>query len=119
MVGAFAAGRIINPRTAHSQLMGGMIWGISSALHEKTEIDPQAARYTNDNIAEYLIPVNADIRAVEVIIVPEQDAEVNPIGMKGIGEIGVVGMNAAIANAVYHATGKRVRSLPIRIDDLL
>ncbi len=119
VVGAFSAGRIINPRTAHSQLMGGMIWGISSALHEKTEIDPQAARYTNDNIAEYLIPVNADIRAVEVIIVPEQDAEVNPIGMKGIGEIGVVGMNAAISNAVYHATGKRVRSLPIRIDDLL
>ncbi len=119
VVGAFAAGRIINPRTAHSQLMGGMIWGISSALHEATEIDRRTARYTNDNIAEYLVPVNADIGAVEVIMVEEQDALVNPLGMKGVGELGVVGMNAAIANAVYHATGRRIRNLPIRIDDLL
>ncbi len=118
-VGAFAAGRIINPRTAHSQLMGGMIWGISSALHEATEIDTRAARYVNDNIAEYLIPVNADVRTIDVIVVPEQDEAVNPLGMKGIGEIGVVGMNAAIANAVYHATGRRIRDLPIRIEDLL
>ena len=116
---AFAAGRIINPRLAHSQLMGGMIWGISSALHEKTEIDLRTARYTNDNISEYLIPVNADIDAIDVIIVPEQDAAVNPIGMKGLGEIGVVGMNAAVANAVHHATGRRIRNLPIRLDDLL
>ncbi len=118
-VGAFAAGRIINPRTAHSQLMGGMIWGISSALHEATEIDTRAARYVNDNIADYLIPVNADIRTIEAIMVPEQDEGVNPLGMKGIGEIGVVGMNAAIANAVYHATGRRIRDLPIRIEDML
>ena len=118
-VGAFAAGRIINPRTAHSQLMGGMIWGISSALHEATELDTRAARYVNDNIAEYLIPVNADVRTIDVIMVPEQDEGVNPLGMKGIGEIGVVGMNAAIANAVYHATGRRIRNLPIRIEDLL
>ncbi len=117
-VGAFAAGRIINPRTAHSQLMGGMIWGIGSALHEKTEIDPRTARYTNDNISEYLIPVNADIGRIDVIMVPELDQGVNPIGMKGIGEIGVVGMNAAIANAVYHATGRRIRHLPIRLEDL-
>ncbi len=118
-VGAFAAGRIVNPRTAHSQFMGGMIWGISSALHEATEIDPRAARYTNDNISEYLIPVNADIRKVEVIMVPERDDKVNPLGIKGIGEIGIVGVNAAIANAVHHATGRRIRNLPIRIDDLL
>ncbi len=118
-VSAFAAGRIINPRTAHSQLMGGMIWGISSALHEATELDTRAARYVNDNIAEYLIPVNADVRTIDVIIIPEQDEGVNPLGMKGIGEIGVVGMNAAIANAVYQATGRRVRNLPIRIEDLL
>ncbi len=118
VVGAFAAGRIINPRTAHSQFMGGMIWGIGSALHEKTEVDLRTARYTNDNIAEYLIPVNADVRAIEVISVPEQDREVNPIGMKGIGEIGVVGINAAIANAVYHATGRRIRDLPIRLEAL-
>ncbi len=118
-VGAFAAGRIINPRTAHSQLMGGMIWGISSALHEATELDTRAARYVNDNLSEYLIPVNADVRTIEVIMVAEQDSEVNPLGMKGIGEIGMVGMNAAVANAVYHATGRRIRSLPIRIEHLL
>ena len=118
-VGAFAAGRIINPRTAHSQLMGGMIWGISSALHEATEIDETHARYTNANIAEYLIPVCADVPGIEALIVPETDAEVNPLGMKGIGEIGVVGMNAAIASAVWHATGRRLRDLPIRLEDLL
>lgn len=118
-VGAFAAGTIINPLTAHSQYMGGMIWGIGSALHEETEIDPKAARYVNDNIAEYLIPVNADIRSIEVIMVPERDEEVNPLGIKGIGEIGIVGMNAAVSNAVFHATGRRVRNLPIRIKDLL
>ena len=118
-VGAFAAGRIINPRTAHSQLMGGMIWGISSALHEITELDRRTARYVNDNLSEYHLPVNSDIRDVEAIIVPEEDARVNPIGMKGIGEIGVVGMNAAVANAVHHATGRRIRTLPIRVEDLL
>ncbi len=119
VVGAFAAGRIINPRTAHSQLMGGMIWGISSALHEVTEIDKRAARFTDDNLSEYHIPVAADVHGVDAIIVDETDTDVNPIGMKGIGEIGVVGMNAAIANAVYHATGRRVRTLPIRVEDLL
>ena len=119
MVGAFAAGRIVNPTTARSQLMGGMIWGLSAALLESTEIDQRAARYTNDNLADYLMPVNADIGSVEVIMLPEQDTEVNALGIKGIGEIGIVGMNAAIANAVFHATGKRIRSLPIRMDDLL
>jgi xanthine dehydrogenase YagR molybdenum-binding subunit len=119
IVGAFAAGRIMNTRTARSQLMGGMIWGISSALHEKTEIDPRAARYVNRNISEYLIPVNADVRQVEVILVPEEDAEVNPAGVKGIGELGNVGTASAIANAVYHATGKRIRDLPIRLENLL
>ena len=118
-VGAFAAGRIINTRTAHSQLMGGMIWGISSALHEATEIDRRTARYTNDNLSEYLIPVHADIGNVDVIMVPEADSEVNPLGIKGIGEIGAVGMNAAVANAVHHATGRRLRELPIRLDNLL
>ena len=119
MVGAFAAGRIVNPTTARSQLMGGMIWGMSAALLESTEIDRRAARYTNDNLADYLVPVNADIGSVEVIMLPEQDTEVNALGIKGIGEIGIVGMNAAVANAVFHATGKRVRHLPILIDDLL
>jgi xanthine dehydrogenase YagR molybdenum-binding subunit len=119
IVGAFAAGRIVNRTTAHSQLMGGMIWGISSALHEETEIDRRAARYINDNIAEYLIPVNADIGEVEVIFVPEEDSRVNPLGVKGLGELGNVGTNAAVANAVFHATGRRIRDLPIRLHDLI
>ncbi len=99
--------------------MGGAIWGLSSALHEQTEIDPRSARYINDNLADYLIPVNADVPSVEVIIVPETDTRVNPLGIKGIGEIGIVGMNAAVANAVYHATGRRIRDLPIRLEQLL
>jgi xanthine dehydrogenase YagR molybdenum-binding subunit len=119
IVGAFAAGQIVNRTTAHSQLMGGLIWGISSALHEETEIDRRAARYTNDNIAEYLIPVNADIGEVQVIFVPEDDDKVNPLGVKGLGELGNVGTNAAVANAVFHATGKRIRDLPIRMHQLI
>ena len=119
VLGAFAAGRIVNPRTARSQLMGGLIWGIGSALHEATEIDRRTARYVNDNIAEYLIPVNADVPKVDVLFVEEEDRQVNPLGIKGLGELGNVGTNAAIANAVFHATGKRVRELPIRIESLL
>jgi xanthine dehydrogenase YagR molybdenum-binding subunit len=119
VVSAFAAGTIVNPLTAHSQFMGGAIWGVSSALHEKTEIDPHAARYVNTNLADYLIPVNADIGQLDVIFVPEVDSQVNPLGVKGIGEIGIVGMNAAVANAVFHATGKRIRDLPIRAEKLL
>ena len=119
VVSAFAAGTIVNPLTAYSQFMGGAIWGLSSALHEATEIDPHAARYVNANFADYLIPVNADVGQVDVIFVPEEDHQVNPLGVKGIGEIGIVGMNAAVANAVFHATGKRIRDLPIRMEDLL
>jgi len=119
IVGAFAAGRIINTRTARSQYMGAMIWGIASALHEATEIDPRHARYINDNLADYLIPVNADIQELDVILVPEEDTEVNPAGVKGIGELANVGTAAAVANAVYHATGLRVRELPIRLDKLM
>ncbi len=119
ITGAFAAGRIANPRTARSQLMGGMIWGIGSALHEHTEIDERSARYVNDNLAEYLIPVNADIDQLEVIMLSEVDEQVNPAGMKGLGELGNVGTAAAVANAVYHATGIRIRDLPITLDKLL
>lgn len=119
MVGAFAAGRIMNTRTARSQLMGGMIWGIGQALHEATEIDRRHARYVNRDLQDYLVPVNADIKEVEVILVPEVDHEVNPAGVKGLGELGNVGTAAAVANAVYHATGTRIRDLPIRIEDLL
>jgi xanthine dehydrogenase YagR molybdenum-binding subunit len=119
IVGAFAAGRIVNERTARSQLMGGLIWGVSSALHEATEMDDRAARYTNMDLAEYMIPVNADVPDVDVMILPEQDSKVNPLGIKGLGELGNVGTNAAVANAVYHATGLRVRDLPIRLEKLL
>ena len=119
VVSAFASGTIINPKTAHSQFMSGAIWGLSSALFEATEMDLATARYVNHNLADYLIPVNADIPSIEVIMVPEDDERVNPLGIKGIGEIGIVGMNAAVANAVYHATGRRVRELPIRAETLL
>jgi xanthine dehydrogenase YagR molybdenum-binding subunit len=119
MTGAFAGGRIVNPRTARSQYMGAMIWGMGAALLEATERDQKRGRYINDNIAEYLIAVNADTPQVDVIMIPEIDHEVNPLGVKGIGELGNVGMNAAIANAVYHATGKRIRDLPITMDKLL
>ncbi len=118
-LGAYAAGTIINPVTAKSQLMGGMIMGISAALHEATEIDLKRASYVNDDLGEYLVPVNADIGSVEVIMISERDAEINELGIKGVGELGIIGMNAAVANAVFHATGTRIRDLPIRIDKLL
>src|SRR4029077_20337393 len=113
-----AAGRILNPKTAHSQVMGGAIWGIGVALHEETQIDHTFGRIMNANIAEYHVPVNADVHDIEVIFVDEQDDIVNPLGIKGLGEIGIVGVGAAIANAVYHATGKLVRDLPITLDKL-
>ncbi|RWP00988.1 MAG: xanthine dehydrogenase family protein molybdopterin-binding subunit [Mesorhizobium sp.] len=119
IVGAFAAGRIMNTRTARSQLMGGMIWGIGQALHEATEIDRRHARYVNRDLQDYLVPVNADIKQLEVILVPEVDHAVNPAGVKGLGELGNVGTAAAVASAVYHATGRRIRDLPIRIEDLI
>lgn len=119
VVSAFAAGTIVNAMAAHSQFMGGTIWGLSSALHEETELDVKAARYVNNNLAEYLVPVNADVPDIEIIMVPETDDRVNALGIKGIGEIGIVGMNAAVANAVFNATGTRIRALPIRPEKLL
>jgi xanthine dehydrogenase YagR molybdenum-binding subunit len=119
LVSAFAAGTIVNSKTAYSQFMGGTIWGLSSALFEATEIDMESARYINKNLADYLIPVNADVPSVEILMLSEQDDRVNALGIKGIGEIGIVGMNAAVANAVFNATGVRVRDLPIRAEKLL
>lgn len=119
VLGAFAAGRIMNPLTARSQLMGGLIWGVSSALHEATEVDKRNARYVNTNLADYLVPVNADIGQVDVMFVSETDNTLNPAGVKGLGELGNVGTNAAVSNAVYHATGRRIRNLPIRLEKIL
>jgi xanthine dehydrogenase YagR molybdenum-binding subunit len=118
LLGAFAAGRIMNPRTARSQLMGGLIWGMSSALLEATELDARYARYVNDNLADYLLPVNADAPAVEVIMLSEQDDHINPAGVKGLGELANVGTNAAVCNAIFHATGQRIRKLPVRLENL-
>src|SRR5215813_3599904 len=115
---AVAAGRTLNTKTARSQIMGGVVWGIGMALHEETHIDHHFGRIMNADIAEYHVPVNADVHEIEVIFVDEQDDIVNPLGIKGLGEIGIVGVSAAIANAVYHATGKRVRDLPITLDKL-
>jgi len=118
LVGAFAAGRIINPRLVRSQYFGGMIWGIPFALHEEAITDPRTGRIMNADLAEYHVPVNADVPSLEAILVPEEDAYVNPLGVKGVGEIGIVGTVGAIANAVWHATGSRVRRFPIRLEDL-
>jgi xanthine dehydrogenase YagR molybdenum-binding subunit len=118
VVSAVAAGRILNPKTAASQIRGGIVWGIGMALHEETLIDHHFGRVMNANFAEYHVPVNADVRDIEVIFVDEPDASINKLGIKGVGEIGIVGVAAAIANAIYHATGKRVRDLPITLDKL-
>jgi xanthine dehydrogenase YagR molybdenum-binding subunit len=119
VVGAYGVGRVINAKTAHSQLMGGIVWGISMALHEQAVLDPRNGRIVNANLAEYHVPVNADIGDIDIVVVPERDEHVNPIGAKGIGEVAMTGVAAAVANAVYHATGRRVRDLPITLDALL
>jgi xanthine dehydrogenase YagR molybdenum-binding subunit len=119
IVSAVAAGRILNTKTAHSQIMGGVVWGIGMALHEETAIDHAFGRVMNANIAEYHVPVHADVHDIDVIFVEERDDIINPLGIKGVGEIGIVGVAAAIANAIYHATGKRVRDLPITLDKIL
>jgi xanthine dehydrogenase YagR molybdenum-binding subunit len=119
VVSAVAAGRILNTKTATSQIIGGVVWGIGMALHEETLIDHKFGRIMNANIAEYHVPVNADVYNIDVVFVDEPDDTINPLGIKGLGEIGIVGVPAAIANAIYHATGKRVRDLPITLDKLL
>jgi xanthine dehydrogenase YagR molybdenum-binding subunit len=118
-VGAYDAGRILNPKTARSQAIGGIIWGVGQALLEQSETDPALARFMNRNYSGYLVPTNADIPALDVLFVGGFDEEASPLGAKGLGELTAVSVAPAIANAVYHATGKRVRDLPIAIEKLL
>jgi xanthine dehydrogenase YagR molybdenum-binding subunit len=119
LVGAFAPGRVLNPKTARSQLMGGMLWGMSQALLEGTHMDTALGRWANTSLGDYLVPVNADAPDVDVELIEVQDNVAGPLGVKGVGEIGQVGAAAAIANAVHHATGYRVRELPIAVEHLL
>jgi xanthine dehydrogenase YagR molybdenum-binding subunit len=119
VVGAFAAGRILNAKTARSQVLGGIVWGIAMALREQAVFDPHHGRIMNADLAEYHVPVNADVPAIDVILIGEEDPHINELGIKGIGELPVCGVAPAIANAVYHATGKRIRDLPITIDKLV
>jgi xanthine dehydrogenase YagR molybdenum-binding subunit len=119
VVSAIAGGRIVNPKTARSQISGAVVWGIGMALQEESHIDQTLGHFVNHNLGEYHFPVSADVHDIDVIFVEEEDSIVNPLGVKGLGEIGIVGVAAAIANAVYHATGKRVRDLPITLDKLL
>ena len=119
MVGAFAAGTIVNPKLVQSQYFGGMIWGMSFALHEHAVIDLRSGRPMNPNLGEYHIPVNADVPSIEAILVEERDTKVNALGIKGVGEIGITGSAGAIANAVWHATGTRIRRFPISLDQLI
>jgi xanthine dehydrogenase YagR molybdenum-binding subunit len=116
IVAAYSVGRLMNAKLARSQLIGGLVWGVSMALHEESYLDTRNGRIVNANLAEYHVPVNADIGTIDVSFCDENDTRFNPVGARGIGEIGITGIPAAIANAVYHATGKRIRDLPIRLD---
>jgi len=119
IVATYAAGAILNPKTARSQLQGGIVWGIGMALQEHTVRDRRSARAVTRDLADYHVPVHADVPDIDVSFVEEPDPFVNLLGVKGIGEIGITGVTAAIGNAVYHATGRRVRDLPITLDKLL
>jgi len=119
IVGAYHVGRRLNAKTAHSQLTGGIVWGVGLAMMEQTLIDARDGRVVNANLAEYHVPVNADIGDIEVAFVGDPDPQINSLGVRGIGEIGITGVAAALANAVHHATGIRVRELPITLDKLI
>lgn len=119
LLGVFAASRIINPRTARSQFIGGMTMGFAMALLEESVMDARFSDYLNHDLAQYHVPVNDDVRSLEAYWIDEEDPDLNPMGSKGIGEIGIVGTAAAVANAVFHATGVRFRELPLRPDRVL
>lgn len=118
VVGVYGAGRILNPKTARSQMIGGIVWGLGMALMEHTTMDANFGRILNANFSDYLVPVHTDIPDMQIKFIPEEDPHVNALGTKGIGELSVIGVAAAIANAVYHTTGKRIRDLPITPDKL-
>jgi xanthine dehydrogenase YagR molybdenum-binding subunit len=118
-VGAYDAGRIVNPKTARSQAIGGIIWGLGQALIEQSETDSTTGRYLSRNYSGYLVPTNADVPELEVMFVGEFDQEASPLGAKGLGELTAVSVAPAIANAVYHATGKRIRDLPITVEKVM
>jgi xanthine dehydrogenase YagR molybdenum-binding subunit len=119
IVARFGAGRIINARTAHSQLLGGIVWGLGMALTEESVLDPRSGRFVNANLAEYHVMVNADIGDIDLAFVDEVDPHVNSLGAKGLGEVSMTGVSGAVANAVFNATGRRIRDLPITLDKLL
>ena len=119
LVGTYDIGTLINQKTGTNQLVGGVVWGISMALHEEALIDPIHGRTVNESFAEYHVPVNADVPDIDVTCLNIPDYKFNPLGSRGIGEIGITGTAAAIANAIYNATGKRVRDLPITLDKLM
>lgn len=119
VVGRYSVGKLLNAKTGRSQLLGGVVWGIGMALMEESLFDPRDGRIVNANLADYHVPTNADIGRIDVDVVPEHDPYINALGARGIGEIGITGVAAALANAVYHATGVRVRELPITLDKLL
>ena len=119
MLGVFSAGRILNAKTARSQLTGGMIWGLSAALLEEALLDTRSGGFVNRDLAGYLVPVHADIPTVEAIFLDGHDDKANPLGVKGLGELGICGSGAALANAVFSATGVRVRDLPITLEKIL
>jgi len=119
VVSAIAAGRILNPTTARSQIIGGVVWGIGEALHEQTQSDHRFGRFMNHDLAMYHVSANADIHDIEVIFADEDDRVVSSLGAKGVGEIGLVGVSAAVCNAIFHATGKRVRSTPMTPDKVM
>ncbi len=119
MLGVFTAGRILNAKTARSQAIGGMMFGVGAALTEDSWIDPRFGMFVNHNLAEYHVPVHADIPAIDAVFLPELDDKSNPLKSKGIGELGICGAGAAVANAVYNATGIRIRDYPLTLDKVL
>jgi xanthine dehydrogenase YagR molybdenum-binding subunit len=119
MLGVFGAGRILNAKTARSQLIGGMIWGVGAALHENAELDTRYGSFVNNDLAGYHVPVHADIPEIDAVMVDEFDDKANALGSKGVGELGICGAGAAVANAVYNACGVRVRDYPITVEKIL